>query len=680
MQIDERRLVFGPYQLAKQATDQHPGLYMLGGRCTYLLGQGDGSLDPIGVEHLVGAMGGLWVHPYRITDGIDSRIEDTQGNPLPISRMVLEDRLAEVCWSWQCGDLLIERRDTVAADTAAWVMQLTVRNTGSTTSSGMIRCRARIEIGGAWFSAIAPGTTQLHTDGMRVVAAAADLPGFAVVLGAADRLPLTIDVDTVQLAVRFQLAPAAEQRFTLLVTASHAGHAAATADWHHLISTPEAIFGAQQARYAACYTDAPLLASAATDLARDFALARANLILLTADYPDLGAYFLAGLPEYPQLFGCDTTYSIAGAFAAGHAATARHALEQLAAYAARACGRVPHEITTNGRVFHPGNIQETPQFTIALWDYLRWTGDTATVARLFAICREGMNELLPAMSGGGFYPYGDGMVERLGMGSRKLDSACYTYAALHALAQIAEALGDPSPHYRQRAEALRDAFEHDWWIESEGMYGDSMQSDGTLRLDGHWTVVLPAQLGLASPERTTRLLDRIEREWVNQWGLVHTRDHEELVWTLPTGLLALAAFAAGRNTLGMRLTQAIALTAQHGALGTFKELIPQGLCFVQLWSAALYIQALVEGLLGISPLAHQQQLKITPHLPDGMSPVTIRGLLIGAHAFDLTVAADQVTVHHSRGDTPFTVFCYAEQQTLAPGTTHTFVQHAPHAK
>ena len=34
-------------------------------------------------------------------------------------------------------------------------------------------------------------------------------------------------------------------------------------------------------------------------------------------------------------------------------------------------------------------------------------------------------------------------------------------------------------------------------------------------------------------------LERIEREWVNQWGLAHTRAREELVWTLPTGLLAL---------------------------------------------------------------------------------------------------------------------------------------------
>ena len=43
---------------------------------------------------------------------------------------------------------------------------------------------------------------------------------------------------------------------------------------------------------------------------------------------------------------------------------------------------------------------------------------------------------------------------------------------------------------------------------------------------------------------------RAEGGWLNEWGMVHTREREERVWTLPTGLLALAAFQHGRQPPG----------------------------------------------------------------------------------------------------------------------------------
>ena len=81
--------------------------------------------------------------------------------------------------------------------------------------------------------------------------------------------------------------------------------------------------------------------------------------------------------------------------------------------------------------------------------------------------------------------------------------------------------------YAERADAYNRDFEADWWLEEEGLYADSMHSDGRLQLDGHWTQVLPVQLGLASPERARRVMVRLEAEFVNQWGLVHTRGADE---------------------------------------------------------------------------------------------------------------------------------------------------------
>jgi glycogen debranching enzyme len=402
------------------------------------------------------------------------------------------------------------------------------------------------------------------------------------------------------------------------------------------------------------------------------ALAVANLALLNVDYPQLGRYFLAGLPEYPQLFGCDTTYSVPGALAAGFVETTRDSLLTLGRYADRACGRVPHELTTNGRIFHPGNVQETPQFTIAVWDYLRWTGDLATARTLFSVCHDGMTELMPALCGpDGLYPYGDGIVERMGMGARKLDSACYYIAGLRALADLAESLQmSDAESYRVRADYIHDAFERDWWLEDEGLYADSLHMDGRPQLDRHWTAVLPLQLGLASPARAARVMQRIEEEFINEWGLMHTVDDDDRVWTLPTGLLALAAFMGGRAEQGLALATNIALTAQYGTLGTFKELIPEGLCYVQLWSAALYVQVIVEGLLGIQPDAPGHMVALRPCLPDDFVPLQLQELRIGAHRLNLTITAQQLQVEHLNGPQALKVIYGQSTHMIEVGSSH----------
>ena len=70
---------------------------------------------------------------------------------------------------------------------------------------------------------------------------------------------------------------------------------------------------------------------------RDWALAKANLLMLEADYgPYLPGYFIAGVPEYPNLFGCDNTYTTPGATAAGFASSVRSTLVLLGDWARRA--------------------------------------------------------------------------------------------------------------------------------------------------------------------------------------------------------------------------------------------------------------------------------------------------------------------------------------------------------
>jgi hypothetical protein len=671
MSIVHRQFVLGAHRLTAEGAADAP--YILAGPRLYAIGHGSGAIAPIGAEHLVGEMGGIWAHPVKLADGLSLALRDGAGAPLPLADGRFTESPAEVAWEWQAGGLQLTRRDRVLAGEPAYAALVTLANTGPAAISGTLAVTAHLKFLGCWFGGLPSQGGSYRAAEALVLGHDEANPAWGVAFGAAAG-PAAARVEpagrgaAATLEYSFALAPGATRSWTLLLCASQdGGEAAAASSWRERIERAEARFAEDDETLAGL----PRLHSEAADLERDAAIAQANLRLMEADYPDLGPFFLAGLPEYPQLFGCDTAYTIPGAVAGGFRATARAALATLARYAARAAGRVPHEITTNGRVFNPGNIQETPQLAIALWDYVRWSGDLELARQLFPICREGVTEYVPAIGGPDpRYPSGDGMIERLGMGSRKLDSACYLIAGLRALAQLAAALGErDAPAYLARADAVHSDFERDWWLEDEGLYADSMHSDGRLQLDGHWTQVLPVQLGLAAPQRAERVLARLEAEFVNRWGLVHTRGREELVWTLPTGLLALAAFQHGRPERGLELTTNIALTARHGTLGSFKELIPEGLCFIQLWSAGLYLQALFEGLLGLRPDAPAHALAVAPCMPAAFPAVSVRGLCVGGHRLNLAISPRALALEHVEGPQALTVRYAGADQQVAPATT-----------
>jgi hypothetical protein len=660
MLISQRTLRFGPHTLLAADAGRDVVPYFLSGQKMYYVGMTTGDLQPIGAEHLVGEMGGLWAHPIKVADGLTLLISDADGVRSMAHNIELIELLSHLEWRYRLGGMEIKRRDFIVEDQAVFVSLLTLRNAGARPRSGRLHLNVWLKFLGCWFGAQATGGGEYWLEDRLVLGYDRLWQGrWGVAFGttvAPDECIFTPRPVGQQatLVYPFTINPGGSQTWEFMLAADQErGHEGARRLFAQLAGSGEKLLQAKVDRYHERIFGGAALETPDKSVNRSFSLAKANLQLLSANYsPNLPPYFLAGVPEYPQLFGCDTEYTVAGATAAGFGDTAKSALLGLADYGGRACGRIPHEITTNGRVFHPGNTQETPQFAAACWDYFRWTGDFAFLRQVYPVCKEGLDEYMPAVwSGGKLYPVGDGVVERSGMGSCKLDSTCYLFQAMRALRDMAEALElpDEARRYGGRLDELRRRFENDWWIEDESMYADSLHSDGRQQLDGHWTVVLPLQLGMASDDRARRALERIDREWVNQWGLVHTREQEELVWTLPTGLLALTAFRYGQPSLGVRLLENIALTASYGTLGAFKELIPIGLCFVQLWSVGLYLQAMIEGLVGLRPLAHRHQLAISPCLPANWPQVRLSGVRIGEHLATLRVTPASLEVLHVEG-------------------------------
>ncbi len=675
-----QRLDIGGIQRTRESAASDP-TYLAGQRM-YAIGSLGGGIIPVGDEHLVGNMGGVWAHPFRVLAGWQLTLASgpqrhslTEADECVVAWSHLERR-----WHTKSG-LPIRWREWIAENRPVAYVELSVENTTGAEWRGALALEAVFDLRPCWFGGVEVGPTMLRSTPALIQAATDDWGhGWGAALGSRPE-PARVSLDGTRATLHFSLHLAAGATETILVAlvAEHTSGADGAA-----ASLPDALLlggyrlAERQAAYASVASGGTTLHTPDQALNEAWQLSKINLRALEADYPPaLGRYFLAGLPEYPQLFGCDNTYTVAGALAAGFTATTISTLNELATVAWRQCGRVPHELTTNGRVFNPGNVQETPQFVIAAWDAVRWTGDLALLKRTYPLCREGMREYLLAGHGwhGAPYFWGDGMIERSGMGIFKLDVQCYTMRAFFALADMAAALGRPdeASAHRQLATEIRSAFEADWWLPDEEMYADSRHSNGRNQFDGHWTVILPVQLGIAAPDRAAKVLDRVLREWVNQWGLVHTREREERVWTLPTGLLALALFDRGRADEGLKLLHCIASTADVGLLGAFEELIPQGLCFIQLWSAGLLLEGIVAGLLGIKPDALNHSLTIAPNWPSGWDEVQLNGLNIGAHQIDLTLRPASLELRHQVGEHPLSVIWRSgdgEQRcVIVPGET-----------
>ena len=667
----EQVLAFG--DIAMHKDDEEDNLYFLAGKRMYVIGATSGDYPPLGwrrpgflvgkrisevgeaerpvtAAHFLNEMGGVWAHPMKVLEGIYYSLSRDDGEWWDLRNSYrFENHLSHVDFYFQRSDLAVHRQDFVVEDQPALFSSLSVSNRSTEPARLRLRLQVETNLMPSWFSGWRDGEDLLEPlDNAVWVTDSEWQKRWAVVFGSA-LAPAHRELVTkagekrghATLIYDLSLAAKGEQEITFLYVAEgFMGLQAAKARFQRLLSHRDEALAEKQRYYESAVLGGVRLFASDREAEQAFVNAKANLVQLQTDLtPYLGKYYFAGLPEYVQLFGTDTAYSVAGATAIGQAEWARESLRQLARFAQRQCGRVPHEVTTNGRVFHPGNTQETPQFAIAAWDYFRWTGDLKFLADVYPLCEEGVLDyiLVHWDADLDYYPDGNGMVERAGMGPEKLDSIVYFCKAVYCLSAMAGALGreDERERHLQLARALRVAINQDFWMPDQSMFADSLADNHAKELAGHWTVVTPIEAGVADRDKAAQSLARIEREWVNEYGMVHTRLTEELVWTLPTGLLALAAFAYDRTELGWRMLANIARTTAVGSLGTYKELIPEGLCFMQLWSPAIFLQGVIEGLFGVVPRADLNRVEVFPKLPAGWEYARLEGLRIGDHELDL---------------------------------------------
>ncbi len=580
----KQSLSFGSVQMHSEHAEDRP--YVLAGMRMLAIGMMSGAPPEIGDQgHLDGEMGGLWAGEHKVLDhwAVTAGVAFEAGDWHVVGEFWRITRSASRAgWQLQIEEWVDERD-------AVFHLEARLSNLTSKARRGNLQLFAQPNLRPCWMSHVAPADTQVFATKQGIEAVNAANPGLAMCLLADGLLK------------RSQTLAAGETQHMRIVVAAvnggdrtlaHARAAAALSGWRNRMARKRATYvGLLKDTSQGAGPEGEINPLAAAELC-----ARANLKLLETRNP-AGHYPIAGLPEFPNLFGCDVAYSVPGLCMAGRADLALAALRALREVADWQCGRVPHEVLPDGGVFHPGNTQETPQFVIAVHALWQHGNATAIADEFVATCRAAMlgylrNAFTWRASQFPDYPHGNAMVEREGMLPIKLDSVCYTWKALRCLLEMdgGRLSADDRNALIAWERAIRRRFTQDWWMPERGLFADSLGWDGTQQLDRHWTQVVPLEVGLATRAQARQVLDHIEGEWLTADGLPHTSGSEQRVWTLPTGLLALAAARHGRHDLARRQLANIACTLASGQLGLFEELIPRGLCFVQLWSAALFIQ------------------------------------------------------------------------------------------
>ena len=646
------------------------------GRRLYVIGDIDGRFRPRSNPYDLYAFGkplpddplayklqGVWAQPVKGFNAYEYVLEWDDGHASERWELNNADRFTQTftcaAFDFRRAGLRATRRDFAPLDLPVLFSTLSLQNAGSRPLDVRLNFRVVFDLQDAWFTHLAErrnaGQTVEIMD-RRLVALAEALPEqWAAVVGS-DRAPADVrllSADTGEMVFALHLGAGQEQAVTLAMSVvSQGGAAAALGCLEEALPRIDALLAEKEAFYQQQRRSGPRLVSPDSWFNAAFELSQLNMLMLEADTGGLGRYYYAGLEMFPFWFGGDGAYSVPGLMASGLVESGRNHIAIGARYSE--AGRIPHQISPSGQLAFSGSAQETPLWVTSVWESYCWTGDREFLARMYPAAIRGIFDytLGTIDPDGDGYASGPGMVEREDMGEEKLDVAAYTWLALTSLANMAEVMQDAATAQQARAwgEKIRTRFDDDWWDAGSGTYAMSLTKENRRYPVPHWAVVIPLEVGLATPEHAALTFATLRAGYLHEWGLKHTAGEDSRIWTLPTATLSRAAYRNGEPDLGYAMLRHVAETLDHGPIGVLHELIPQGACFVQLWSGATFVRGVVEDLFGIRVRADRGEIRAKPRLPQEWPAARLENLSFGPYTVDVAARQDgTATVKWKRG-------------------------------
>ena len=432
------------------------------GTKAYCVGFQDGSFPDMG-WHIPGEMGGFWTHPIKVLDGFLAHIVlDGQRIALDTANSYQITPTGNL-FTYTIGSVSVTRSQFIPDGSRAMVIEFHIEGLDH---GAEIYLDPKVDLRPTWLgerTAMADGPDSVFAGSLW---GAEDIEGgWAALIEAENDASYSGD--------RIRSRKGLTHRFYLAggLNAEEAQVALAEAkDWR-------TAYGEKSNRHAEFYDRSSFFTAEDEVLEEVFGWLKHNAIWLEMDADTLGYGFAAGIEDYPWFFGCDSEFTILGLNAIGRFDLSKAMLRMLAKASKRVNGngQIIHEMSTNGAVFNPGNMNETPQFVTAVWDTYNWSGDVGFLKEMYPKMIAAMRWIEKQDTDGNGIPDGYGMMEIHGMNGEMIDVAAYTVQAWNALTKAALVMDDDAAiaEWAGKNEARLSQFiNQEYWVDESASYAD----------------------------------------------------------------------------------------------------------------------------------------------------------------------------------------------------------------
>ena len=679
----------------------------------YVIGHQSGQFPDLG-WHITGEMGGVWAHPIKLLDGF---IVSVDGQDLTNAESFVNFPMANQ-HRYQTKNFIINRVQFVPDGTAGCIIEFEIENKTNQAITTPFVFQAKSDLRPTWLAdwiKIQDYEDQATFQKGRWIFQDAKNPWFAMVgsnqngLPGAAPIPFNSIGKGIAKSMNYQLTIPAKGKshIQFFIAGSSQSLQDAEKSYSKISQNQATLFKEKWTRLLALAQKSKINIPD-KKIQEAYTWLQYNTDGLTRDVPGIGRGISAGLPDYPWWFGTDSEYALQGALAIGQKDLSLKSIDLIHQLSLKANknGRVVHEVSTNGIVFNPGNMNETPQFASLVWTAYKWTGDKNLIKKYFPNIRKGLNWLLTEndKNQNGF-PDGPGMMEIQGLHSEMIDVACYTQKALEDASQMADVLGEKAlkKEYAEKAIRLKKQINERFWNEEFGSFADFLSKDAeaielikqaVVRADTlhkpwavtelkqtqtyiethpsnqarpfvvhhNWVVNSPMELGIADPEKAIKGLETAKK-FTNPFGLFVTgidRDasagsdagsykapkiftYTGAVMTLPTGVMAVAENQYGRPDQSLDYIQKLARSFSYALPGSMYEVSPDFGMMTQAWNIFGFAVPIVEHFFGIKPRADLKEITITPRMPSTWKEASIENVEIGDN---------RISVYYVQGQKP----------------------------
>ena len=694
--------------------------YVTAGDRVYMVGHQDGTFPELG-WHIKGEMGGIWDHPIKLMDGFEAGIlKDGGAWGLDKAHTFVNYPYASKHqYTLPEAQLDIERWQFVPDHKEGIVIQFQIENTAPTTNTFEFKFIGNADLRPTWlgeetnmidaqdlatYDSINSAWNMKDKDNPWFVTFGADMKSTPLILNQ-EKSKYPGKGVSGKLVYEISIPKESSTTLTFVIAGSYTSQEEALATYQDIHTSYLDEIRSKKERYEQLAAHSRLTIPD-KDIQQTFEWLKYNSDWLVRTIPEIGSGITAGIPDYPWFFGVDSEYALKGYMAIGQTEPVYNTIKLLdsVSNALNGNGRIIHEMSTNGKVFNPGNINETPQFASLIWEVYKWNGDQVFLENYFPTIEKGLQWLLEEKDDNkNLFPDGFGMMEIHGLDSEMIDVAAYTQRAFDDASKMATILGKENlaKEYNKIALSLKAKINTAFWSEEFKSYADFIGTDqqaihliedAIVRADTlkkpwavtelqstleaikanpsehprpfvvhhNWVVNTPMEMGIADSTKALQALQTAEK-FVNPFGVFVTgidRDdsagkddgsfkgskifsYTGAVMTLPTGVQVISENNYGRPDKALNYLKRMDRTFSYALPGSMYEVSPDYGMITQAWNIYGYAIPIVQQFFGVKPNAAAKKVTIRPQMPSAWNEASLENILM---------ADNEVSIYYTKTD------------------------------